>query len=189
MPAGWPDESACRPASGSDSDVASPMSRQAALISAISSSERRCAASAVASGSMMWRNSCTVRRKASRSGAMAYQPSTSRSSRFQRSRGSTQLPIFGRELKQALGHQHLDGFAHGRTADVEGLRPFCLVGKDGSGRIVAAHDPQADLVGHRGMHARSRRCATRLRPCRGPGLRPHRPASRAVFLCRPASIR
>ena len=36
----------------------------------------------------------------SRSGDVAYQDSTSRSRRFQRSRGSTRLPTFGRELSR-----------------------------------------------------------------------------------------
>ena len=130
-----------------------PMSRQAPLISAICSSVRRSAASAVASGSMIWRNSCTVLRNVSRLGEIEYQPSTSRSSRFHRSRGSTQLPIFGREDEQAFRHQHLDRLADRRTADFESLRPLLLVGQDGPGRIVAAHDALADLAGKGCMNA------------------------------------
>ncbi|MCY1303833.1 hypothetical protein D9M70_535590 [compost metagenome] len=82
--------------------VASCMSSNAALISIICFSFRRVAASAVASGSRMWRNSCTVLRNWRRSGETAYQLRTSRSSRFQRSLGSTQLPIFGREASNPL---------------------------------------------------------------------------------------
>src|SRR5690606_23740634 len=57
--------------------------------------------------------------------------------------------------QQALGHQHLDGLAHRRAADVEHLGPFRLVRQHGAGRIVAAHDAQADFVCDSGVNARA----------------------------------
>ena len=140
------------------------MSRQAWLISAICSSVRRSAASAVASGSMMWRNSCTVRRNdfaVGRRRVPAQHVAIEQVPAFPRLDPAADL---GAGTEQALGHQHLDRFAHRRAADVEGFRPFRLVRQDGSGRIVAAHDPQADLAGERGMHAGAGACAAQLAP-------------------------
>ena len=130
------------------------MSRQAWLISAICSSVRRSAAKAVASGSMMWRNSCTVLQEhfAVRRGRVPGQHVAIE--QVPALLGLDPTADLGAGGQQALGHQHLDRLAHRRTADVEGFRPFRFVGQDGAGRIVAAHDPEADLAGQRGMHAR-----------------------------------
>src|SRR5215468_7185219 len=82
--------------------VAVPMSRQAAEIAAICAASRLAAARAAASGSKMRRISCTDLRKRARSGVAMYQARTSRSSRFQRSRGSTRVPTLGREFSSPL---------------------------------------------------------------------------------------
>ena len=81
--------------------------------------------------------------------------STSRSSRFQRSLGSTQLPILGREVSRLLAISILIASRTAERLTSKVSRPFRLVRQDGAGRIVAAHDPQADLAGQRGMHAGS----------------------------------
>src|SRR6478735_7812351 len=73
--------------------------------------------------------------------------------------------------EQTLGHQHLDGLAHRRTADIEGFRPLRLVRQDRSWRIVAAYDPESDLAGEPDMYVRpsypgSVRAAADKRPVR-----------------------
>jgi hypothetical protein len=47
---------------------------------------------------------------------------------------------------EALGHQHLDGFAHRGAADAEGLTPFRFIGQQGSGRKFAVEDARADIL-------------------------------------------
>ena len=127
--AGFPDGTAHRPRCGSRPSWPCPCSGRRRVIAAICSAMRWSAAIAAASGSKMRRISCTDFRKRSRSGAPMYQTSTSRSSRFQCSRGSTRVPTFGPRADQALGHQHLHGFAHGRAAHAQALAPFGLIGQ------------------------------------------------------------
>ena len=134
--------------------AACPMSRQAWLISAICSSLRRKAAKAVASGSMMWRNSCTVLQEDLAVGRGRVPGQHVAIEQVPALLGLDPAADLGTRGKQAFGHQHLDGFAHRRAADVEGLGPFGFVGQDGPRRIVAAHDPEADFAGQRPMHAR-----------------------------------
>src|SRR5215813_6142148 len=94
--------------------VAVPISRHASDIAAICSALRWAAARAAASGSKMRRISCTDLRKRARSGVAMYQERTSRSSRFQRSRGSTRVPTFGREFSSPFAFSILMA---SRTAD------------------------------------------------------------------------
>ena len=76
-----------------------------------------------------------------------YQTSTSRSSRFQRSRGSTRVPTFGREFSSPLAFSILMA---SRTADRlmrSRLHHSASLGSSTSGREVAAQDARADLLG------------------------------------------